>query len=210
MVLTSDVSKYNDSMNGNSVTLIDTQKHLLSVALQQQLMNGASVQGIEAVNGGTKIFLSGVTTKNNSKANTSSTINGYINGIISESKTRDKIFTNGTSLYSNGTSVSIADERLKAAVQQGNNSVYSNASGNIVNITDLGKVKIPIPKIVKPPPKPTPKSNQTQPLILTSQQFAQLTQSGILKVAPTNTSTSGTALSTSSSDSENNQNKVVF
>ena len=202
-------------MNGNSVTLIDSQKHLLSVTLQQQLMNGASIQGIEAVNGGTKIILSGVTTKNNSKPNDSSAINGYINGIISESKTQDKIFTNGTSVYSNGTSVSIADERLKTAIQQGNKTAYSNASRNsitpsIVNIADLGKVKIPIPKIAKPPPpKQTQKSNQTQPLVLTSQQFAQLTQSGILKVAPTNTSTSSTALSPSSSDSENNHKNVV-
>lgn len=114
-------------------------------------------------------------------------------------------------IITNGASNSMIDERLKGAIQT-NSSIYSQTNGttitpSIVNVTDLGKVKIPIPKIVKPlPTKPTTKNNTTQPLVLTSQQFAQLTQSGILKVTPASTASSQSVNITS--DSINNQKKA--
>ena len=57
---------------------------------------------------------------------------------------------------------------------------------NVVNLTDLANVKIPIPKIAKPQimtPVPTKTTAvKKEPIILTSEQFAQLTSSGVLKV----------------------------
>jgi len=55
----------------------------------------------------------------------------------------------------------------------------SNLASNgasIVSVSDLSNVKIPIPKIQKPKPPPA------SPLILTSQQLAQLTQAGVLQL----------------------------
>lgn len=53
---------------------------------------------------------------------------------------------------------------------------------SIVALPDLANVKIPIPKVVKPAaPAPSVRQPQ-QPLLLTSSQLAQLTQSGIIKV----------------------------
>ena len=58
MIFSNESLNHNtESYNGTQVGL-DDQKHLLSSALQQQLLNGASIQGIENVNGGPKIILS--------------------------------------------------------------------------------------------------------------------------------------------------------
>ena len=200
----------NESLNNERTQVTaDDQKHLLSAALQQQLLNGASIQGIENVSGGTKIILSrsNPTTNNLSKRN-SPTGNGY--KMIQELNNQPQTFTNGSVV------TCIADDRLKGNIQTNSKSNgHQITSPSVMNVADLGKLKIPIPKITKPPPpKVSQKHNATQPLVLTSQQFAQLTQSGILKVTPTQTNTTYNANNISmaqknlSSDLENNSSKI--
>merc|ERR1711956_88274 len=70
-------------------------------------------------------------------------------------------------------------------------NLQANNGASIVSVSDLTNVKIPIPKIQKP--KPPPPSN---PLILTSQQLAQLTQAGVLQL--NNIATSKNGLTTTS------------
>ena len=80
----------------------------------------------------------------------------------------------------NNLSKSTIEESFKGP-KQSTKPIFSHSQTNgktapptIVNVSDLTNVKIPIPKIVKPPP-PKPVSantNSTQPLVLTSQQFA--------------------------------------
>lgn len=65
----------------------------------------------------------------------------------------------------------------------------------MVNNAFMSNVKIPIPKVVKPQQTLQQTTNTaSSPLILTSQQLAQLTQNGVLKVA-TATSTNATSAS---------------
>ena len=206
MVLSHDISSCPaENLNANMNGMLNTRENLLSVALQQQLINGGQVQGIEVVNGGTKIILSGVNTPNtnlkNSKTNHWPTQKTNANKIGQELNTRQTGITNGSS--------NARVEEKSNHIISGNNAIYSQTNAtaitpSILNVTDLGKVKIPIPKIAKPPPpKHTTKNNSTQPLVLTSQQFAQLTQSGIFKVTPT--STSSPQCVNTFTDPENNQ-----
>lgn len=180
-----NVNYNNESYNGNQVVM-DDQKHLISTAIQQQHLNGASIQGIENVIGGTKLIVSrGNPTPNNLSNCSLTTVNGYKNDNVQELNNQIRNFTNGSVVTSK------ADDRLLGNIQS--NTKYNGhqiTSPSVMNIADLGKVKIPIPKITKPPPPKVSKNNNgTKPLVLTSQQFAQLTQSGILKVTPTQTST---------------------
>ena len=195
-------TSYNEKNNGNQTNIVNSQQQLLAAALQQQLRNGGSIQGIEAINGGTKIILSGVTpSKMNSTGN---------NGGIASDSTRAQAFT------TNGSRVVKIEDGVKVSSET-NNSIYSKQTNantitsSIVNLADLGKVKIPIPKIARtsnPPSRTTAKitngttQQQPQPLVLTTQQFAQLTQSGIFKVEPTVSSTSlGSSINTYSDSS---------
>ena len=211
MIFSNEFSKYNDNLDAHPTsTLIDTQRHLLSAAVQQKLINGASIQGVEAVRtGGTKIILSGVNpTTITSTAQVNSSAKRCINSTVPEFRAKQSKSTNSEPM------VSMADDRLKGMIQSNNSSsVYSKTNNNqitqsIVNLSDLGNVKIPIPKITKPPPpKQTAKNTLAQPLVLTSQQFAQLTQSGILKVGTT--TTSSTSVNTTFSGSENSQKRIL-
>ena len=186
MIFKNENGNYNnESYNGNQVVM-DDQKHLISTAIQQQHLNGASIQGIENVIGGTKVIVSrGNATPNNLSNCSLTTVNGYKNDNVQELNNQIRNFTNGSVVTSK------ADDRLLGNIQS--NTKYNGnqiTSPSVMNIADLGKVKIPIPKITKPPPPKVSKNNNgTKPLVLTSQQFAQLTQSGILKVTPTQTST---------------------
>ena len=203
-----DNTSYNEKKNGNPANIVNNQQQLIAAALQQQLRNGGSIQGIEAINGGTKIILSGV---NPSKSIQNDTMNSAsINGGIASNSTRGQAFT------TNGSRVMKIEEGVKVSSET-NNSIYSKQTNvntitsSIVNLADLGKVKIPIPKIARtsnPPSRTTAKltnatnQQQPQPLVLTTQQFAQLTQSGIFKVEPTVSSTSlGSSINTYSDSS---------
>ena len=212
MIFSNESLNHNtESYNGTQVGS-DDQKHLLSSAIQQQLLNGASIQGIENVNGGTKIILSrsNQATNNLSKRN-STAVNGYKNGNVQELNNQIRNFTNGSVVTSK------SDERLVGSIRPNSNyNGHQITSPSVMNISDLGKVKIPIPKITKPPPpKASQKNNGTKPLVLTSQQFAQLTQSGILKVAPSqsNSTYNGNNVSIGqtnlSSEIEINHSKMV-
>ena len=201
-----DNTSYNEKNNSNPAKIVNTQQQLLAVALQQQLRNGGSIQGIEAINGGTKIILSGV---NPSKSIQNNIMNSRgNNGAIASDSSRGQAFT------TNGSRVMKIEDGVSPET---NNSIYSKQTNantitsSIVNLADLGKVKIPIPKIARtsnPPSKTTAKitsgstQQQPQPLVLTTQQFAQLTQSGIFKVEPTVSSTSlGSSINTYSDSS---------
>ena len=204
-----NINHNTENYNGTNVGL-DDQKHFLNAALQQQLLNGASIQGIENVNGGTKIILSRSNqTSNNLSKRASTTVNGYKNGNVQELNKQIRNFTNRSVVTSK------IDEQLLGNIQPNPNG-HPITSPSVMNISDLGKVKIPIPKIAKPPPPKVSKNNNgTKPLVLTSQQFAQLTQSGILKVTPTQTPTTynGNSISMGqnnvSSDVEINSPKIV-
>ena len=201
-----DNTSYNEKNNSNPAKIVNTQQQLLAVALQQQLRNGGSIQGIEAINGGTKIILSGV---NPSKSIQNNIMNSRgNNGAIASDSSRGQAFT------TNGSRVMKIEDGVSPET---NNSIYSKQTNantitsSIVNLADLGKVKIPIPKIARtsnPPSRTTAKltnatnQQQPQPLVLTTQQFAQLTQSGIFKVEPTVSSTSlGSSINTYSDSS---------
>lgn len=203
-----DNTSYNEQNGGNPAKIVNTQQQLFAVALQQQLRNGGSIQGIEAINGGTKIILSGVNpSKSIQNSNMNSTGN---NGGMASEATRGQAFT------ANGSRVVKIEDGVKVSSGT-NNSIYSKQTNantmtsSIVNLADLGKVKIPIPKIARtsnPPSKTTAKitngttRQQPQPLVLTTQQFAQLTQSGIFKVEPTVSTTSlGSSINTYSDSS---------
>ena len=204
-----DNTSYNEKNNRNPAKIVNTQQQLLAVALQQQLRNGGSIQGIEAINGGTKIILSGV---NPSKSIQNNIMNSRgNNGAIASDSSRGQAFT------TNGSRVMKIEDGVSPET---NNSIYSKQTNantitsSIVNLADLGKVKIPIPKIARtsnPPSKTTAKitsgstQQQPQPLVLTTQQFAQLTQSGIFKVEPTVSSTSIGSSVTTYSDSSSCQ-----
>ena len=204
-----DNTSYNEKNNSNPAKIVNTQQQLLAVALQQQLRNGGSIQGIEAINGGTKIILSGV---NPSKSIQNNIMNSRgNNGAIASDSSRGQAFT------TNGSRVMKIEDGVSPET---NNSIYSKQTNantitsSIVNLADLGKVKIPIPKIARtsnPPSKTTAKitsgstQQQPQPLVLTTQQFAQLTQSGIFKVEPTVSSTSLGSSVTTYSDSSSCQ-----
>lgn len=204
-----DNTSYNEKNNSNPAKIVNTQQQLLAVALQQQLRNGGSIQGIEAINGGTKIILSGV---NPSKSIQNNIMNSRgNNGAIASDSSRGQAFT------TNGSRVMKIEDGVSPET---NNSIYSKQTNantitsSIVNLADLGKVKIPIPKIARtsnPPSKTTAKitsgstQQQPQPLVLTTQQFAQLTQSGIFKVEPTVSSTSIGSSVTTYSDSSSCQ-----
>ena len=208
MIAMNDNTSFNEKNNGNPAKIVNNQQQLLAVALQQQLRNGGSIQGIEAINGGTKIILSGVNPSKNIQ-NNSMNSKGNNSGITSDS-TRGQAFT------TNGSRVMKIEDGVKVSSET-NNSIYSKQTNaniinsSIVNLADLGKVKIPIPKIARtsnPPSKTTAKitngtpQQQPQPLVLTTQQFAQLTQSGIFKVEPTVSSTSlGSSINTYSDSS---------
>ena len=203
-----DNTSYNEKNSGNQSNIVNNQQQLLAAALQQQLRNGGSIQGIEAINGGTKIILSGVNSSKSIQNNGTNSTGNHV-GIASDS-TRVPAFT------TNGSRVMKIEEGVKISSET-NNSIYSKQTNvntitsSIVNLADLGKVKIPIPKIARtsnPPSRTTAKltnatnQQQPQPLVLTTQQFAQLTQSGIFKVEPTVSSTSlGSSINTYSDSS---------
>ena len=198
-----DNTSYNEKNNSNQAKIVNTQQQLLAVALQQQLRNGGSIQGIEAINGGTKIILSGVNPSKNIQNNGMNSTGN--NGGTASDSTRGQAFT------TNGSRVMKIEDGVNVSAET-NNSIYSKQTNantitsSIVNLADLGNVKIPIPKIARtsnPPSRTTAKitngtnQQQPQPLVLTTQQFAQLTQSGIFKVEPTVSSTSlGSSINT--------------
>ena len=134
-----DNTSYNEKNNSNPAKIVNTQQQLLAVALQQQLRNGGSIQGIEAINGGTKIILSGV---NPSKSVQNNTMNSTsINGGIASDSTRGQAFT------TNGSRMVKIEEGVKVSSET-NNSIYSKQTNantitsSIVNLADLGKVII--------------------------------------------------------------------
>ena len=139
-----DNSSYNEKNSGNQSNIVNNQQQLLAAALQQQLRNGGSIQGIEAINGGTKIILSGVNPSKNIPHNSRNSTGN--NGGIASDSTRAQAFT------TNGSRVMKIEDGVSPET---NNSIYSKQTNantitsSIVNLADLGKVKIPIPKIAR-------------------------------------------------------------